>query len=174
MKDITRCGRDIFVQKSLVTNDVGIEWLTRELGDKFRVHKMRFPDDLMPVHIDASFVPLRPGLAMTNPDHLPDKESSQLWLDNDWQFIQAPEPASDIIPPFSLCSQWVSMNLLSLSPSKLVIEETEKALQNMLEDFGFDVITTPFRNVYEFGGALHCTTWDIRRNDSCVDYFPNQ
>lgn len=172
--DITRCGKDIFVQKSLVTNDAGIEWLTRELAGRFRVHKMHFPQNLYPVHIDATFVPLREGLAIINPDRLPDKESAQLWLDNDWKFIEAPQPVFDTPPPFCLCSKWLSMNMLSLSPTKVIIEENEKPLRHLLEDNGFDVIDIPFRHVYEFGGALHCTTWDIRRNDSCKDYFPNQ
>lgn len=172
--DITRCGKDIFIQKSLTTNDAGIEWLTRELGNKFRVHKMHFPDNLYPMHIDATFVPLRPGLALTNPERLPDTESAQLWLDNDWKFIVAPQPVDDIPPPFCLCSKWLAMNMLSLSPTKVIIEENEKPLRQLLEDHGFDVIDIPFRHVYEFGGALHCTTWDIRRDDSCKDYFPNQ
>lgn len=172
--DITRCGKDIFIQKSLVTNDAGIEWLTRELGEKFRVHKMCFPKNLYPVHIDATFVPLRPGLSLINPDRLPDNDSARIWLENDWKFIEAPQPVFDNPPPFCLCSKWLSMNLLSLSPNKVIIEENELPLRRLLEDNGFDVIDIPFRHVYEFGGALHCTTWDIRRSDSCKDYFPNQ
>lgn len=172
--DIIRCGKDIFIQKSLVTNDAAIEWLSRELGDKFRVHRMRFPQNLHPVHIDATFVPLRHGLCLTNPDRLPDKESAKVWLDNDWKFIVAPQPAFEEPPPFCQCSKWLSMNILSLSPTKVIVEENEKELHHLLDDNGFDVIDIPFRNVYEFGGALHCTTWDIRRNDSCKDYFPDQ
>lgn len=172
--DIIRCGKDIFVQKSLATNDSGIEWLTRELGDKVRVHTMRFPDNLYPQHIDATFLPLRPGLALTNPERQPDSESAKIWKENDWKFMVAPSPSSDIVPPFCCCSKWLAMNVLSLSESKVIVEENEKQLQNMLEDNGFDVITVPFRHVYEFGGGLHCATWDIRRDDSCRDYFPNQ
>lgn len=29
--DITRVGKDIFIQQSMTTNNMGIEWLTREL-----------------------------------------------------------------------------------------------------------------------------------------------
>jgi glycine amidinotransferase len=38
--DMARCGRDIFIQRSHVTNDAGIEWLRRHLGDKYRFHKL--------------------------------------------------------------------------------------------------------------------------------------
>ncbi|RWS25445.1 glycine amidinotransferase-like protein [Leptotrombidium deliense] len=39
---------------------------------------------------------------------------------------------------------------------------------------GFDVITCPFRTMNEYSGGNHCDTWDIRRDDECKDYFPNQ
>jgi len=56
----------------------------------------------------------------------------------------------------------------------VVIEEGELPLYNLLSEHGFDVITVPMRGVYEFGGAIHCCTWDIQREDACTDYFPNQ
>eukprot|EP00932_Pfiesteria_piscicida_P001658 SRR837773.11609.p1 GENE.SRR837773.11609~~SRR837773.11609.p1 ORF type:complete len:385 (-),score=117.68 SRR837773.11609:47-1093(-) len=28
--------------------------------------------------------------------------------------------------------------------------------------------------MYDFGGGIHCSTWDIQREDSCKDYFPEQ
>jgi len=37
-----------------------------------------------------------------------------------------------------------------------------------------DVITIPYRNFPMYGGAIHCSTWDIRRDEDLVDYFPNQ
>ena len=39
--DFTRCGRDIFVQRSHVTNYGGIEWMRRHLGDTFKVHEIK-------------------------------------------------------------------------------------------------------------------------------------
>lgn len=41
--DITRCGRDIFVQHSMTTNLRSIEWLKRELEGCVRVHTLNFP-----------------------------------------------------------------------------------------------------------------------------------
>src|SRR5262245_1126268 len=49
--DFIKCGEDIFVQKSHVTNSFGIEWLRRHLGDCFRIHELKFDDD-HPMHID--------------------------------------------------------------------------------------------------------------------------
>lgn len=55
----------------------------------------------------------------------------------------------------------------------MYVEESEVELIHILEDLGFDVIGVPLRIIHEFGGAIHCATWDIRRNDECKDYFPN-
>jgi glycine amidinotransferase len=38
--DFARCGRDLFVTKSNVTNEAGITWLRRHLGDKYRIHEI--------------------------------------------------------------------------------------------------------------------------------------
>ena len=78
--DISRVGRDLFVQVSMTTNNAGIDWLRREFEPEgMRVNTVHFPYDLHPSHIDCTFVPLRPpnglfgtqGLAMYNPDRPP-------------------------------------------------------------------------------------------------------
>merc|ERR1719272_1247938 len=87
--DITRVGKDIFVQKSMTTNDSGIKWLTSHFPD-LRVHPVHFPYDLFPSHIDCTFVPLRPpsadsgdgGLALINSERPPLDSEVKLWTQN--------------------------------------------------------------------------------------------
>lgn len=170
--DIMKFGKDIFVQLSMTTNKAGIEWLARELRPQgIRVHTLRFPSDLAPSHIDCTFVPLRPGLVLTNPDRPLDPEDAECFQKAGWRFVDAPEPNNAICPAFSQSSKWLSMNVLSISPTCVVVEEQEKDLHALLETEGFDVIKVPFRAVYEFGGGLHCSTWDISREDECQDFF---
>eukprot|EP00548_Thalassiothrix_antarctica_P013169 CAMPEP_0194169460 /NCGR_PEP_ID=MMETSP0154-20130528/4122_1 /TAXON_ID=1049557 /ORGANISM="Thalassiothrix antarctica, Strain L6-D1" /LENGTH=605 /DNA_ID=CAMNT_0038880849 /DNA_START=42 /DNA_END=1859 /DNA_ORIENTATION=- len=170
--DMTKLGQDIFVQLSMTTNKAGIEWLSRELKPQgIRVHTLRFPYDLAPSHIDCTFVPLRPGLILTNPDRPIAKKDAECFRKAGWRFIDAPEPNNAVRPAFSQSSKWLSMNVLSISPTCVVVEEQETNLQALLEKEGFDIITVPFRAVYEFGGGLHCSTWDIRREDRCEDFF---
>eukprot|EP00927_Polykrikos_kofoidii_P083085 TRINITY_DN8426_c0_g1_i2.p1 TRINITY_DN8426_c0_g1~~TRINITY_DN8426_c0_g1_i2.p1 ORF type:complete len:773 (+),score=136.81 TRINITY_DN8426_c0_g1_i2:64-2319(+) len=181
--DITRVGKDVFVQKSMTTNDAGMEWLRRELASHgIRVNVLHFPYDLTPSHIDCTFVPLRPpvglegpaGIALYNPDRPPLVCEMAMWYQNNWRVVPCPEPASDERPCFSQSSRWLSMNLLSISPECVIIEENEVALYECLTALGFDVLTVPFRDFYEFGGSLHCATWDTVREDECVDYFPDR
>jgi glycine amidinotransferase len=172
--DISRFGRDIFIQESMTSNRRGIEWLRRHLEPQgLRVHAVHFPLDYFPSHIDCTFVPLRPGLILTNPERPLREGEEALFVKNGWEFIPAPHPGytNDDMPAFCQSSMWLAMNVLSLSPSKVVVEEREMALKQLLEKLDFEVIPVPFRNVYEFGGSLHCATWDIRRAGNCEDYF---
>jgi glycine amidinotransferase len=63
--EVARCGKDLFVSKSMVTNNAGIRWLRQHFPDH-RIHKVRYRE-VMPWHIDSSLIPLRPGLIMINP-----------------------------------------------------------------------------------------------------------
>lgn len=65
------------------------------------------------------------------------------------------------------------MNVLVISEDKVIVEAQEESMAHCLEDNGFTVLPIDFRNVFEFGGSLHCSTWDIEREDSQVDLFPN-
>lgn len=173
--DITRCGKDIFVQLSMTCNRAGIEWLRRELSPHgIRVHMVRFPYDLAPSHLDCTFVPLRPGLVLTNPDRPCMEEDLKLLRKNGWRFIEAPPPVNSVRPWASQSSKWLSMNVLVIGPHTVVVEAEETSMKQLLENEGFEVISVPFRDVYEFGGGLHCATWDIERDDRMDDFFPNQ
>jgi glycine amidinotransferase len=176
--DCTRLGKDVFVQHSKTTNRFGFEWLRRHLAARgLEAHMLHFPYDIFPSHIDCTFVPLRPGLVLTNYERPVCEEEVVKFREGKWKFIDAPKPCELNFPMPDWCqsSHWLSMNILSLGPNKIVIEEEEKDLYRLLHDeLGFDVITTPFRNCYEFGGSLHCATCDIRRDDSLKDFFAEE
>jgi glycine amidinotransferase len=174
--DMTRLGRDVLVQESMTTNRAGIRWLQRHLEPRgIRVHPVHFPLDLFPSHLDCTFVPLRPGLVLTNPERPLQEGEEKFFRENDWQLVDVPQPTStnEEMPRYCQSSKWLSMNVLSISPTTVVCEEREKPLQDLLAAMDFEVLTTPFRSVFEYGGSLHCATWDVRRDGSCDDYFPN-
>merc|ERR1719245_1886942 len=97
--DILRVGKDIFLRRSVTTNDLGLEWLQRHYGQQHRVHRIQFEGAPLPIHMDASFVTLRPGLAMSNPTQ-PLSPSSQAYFEsNGWRIVRAPDPAHEGPPP---------------------------------------------------------------------------
>lgn len=173
--DMSRFGRDIMVQESMTTNRAGIRWLRQHLEPRgFRVHTVHFPLDFFPSHIDCTFVPLRPGLILTNPERPLQDGEEKMFLANDWDLVEVPQPVltNEEMPQYCQSSKWLSMNVLSISPTKVVCEENEKPLQDLLTGLGFEVFTVPFRHVFEYGGSLHCATWDVRRTGTREDYFP--
>jgi hypothetical protein len=110
---------------------------------------------------------------MENRERLLSDKDKKLWLDNGWRFITGPDPVNATLPHFSQSSKWLNMNVLVISEDKVIVEAQETAMAQALEDEGFTVIPIDFRKVFEFGGSLHCSTWDIEREDEAVDLFPS-
>ena len=171
--DIGRFGKDLFVQRSSVTNAPGMRWLRRHFPNH-RVHEVLFRE-AHPMHIDATFVPLRPGLALSNRQRIPlDPEIKKLFKKNDWEIVECAEPAHKEKAKFSFCSVWLSMNILVLDPKTICVEEQETAQMEQFDELGFEVIPVPMWDVAAFGGGLHCATADVYREGKCKDYFPKQ
>jgi len=63
--DFTRMGKDIFCQRSQVTNLFGVEWMSRTFPG-YRFHLLDFQDKNA-MHIDGTFTPLTPGKVLFNP-----------------------------------------------------------------------------------------------------------
>lgn len=164
--EFSRCGRDIFVQQSQVTNQFGIEWMRRCLGDEYRIHELKFKDQSA-MHIDATFVPLAPGKLLIHPyklDKLPDMFKS-------WDVVQVKEFALPDDHPLYMSSKGVGMNVLSIDENRVIVEKQDEPMIRLLKDWGFTPILCNFRNFNTFGGSFHCATLDIRRKGTLQSYF---
>jgi len=162
--DFVRCGRDLFVQKSHVTNDLGILWLERHLEPDYRIHRVRTVDD-HPMHIDASFMPLGPGKLLVNPERVRDVPP----MFKSWDVLRSPASFSD--EDFCLCSRWVNMNVLMLDERRMIVEAQEEPFLRAAKSWGFEPIPCPFRSFNYFGGSFHCATVDVRRRGTLQSYF---
>jgi glycine amidinotransferase len=164
--DFARMGRDLFAQRSHVTNDFGIEWLRRHLGPDYRIHILDV-DDTHPMHIDATFVPMAPGKVLVNPERI--KTLPPMF--DGWDVIPAPPPEVPAGTKLYFSSPWVAMNLLSLDEERVLVEKNEQGLARLLSEHGFKPILCPFTNFYAFGGSFHCATLDVRRRGELQSYF---
>ena len=127
------------------------------------------------MHIDATFVPLRPGLALSNrvrSSLTPQLED--LFKLNDWEIVECAEPHFEEKLPLSFCSVWLSMNILMLDEKTVCVEALETAQMEQFDQLGFNVIPVPYADVAAFGGGLHCATADVYREGTLEDYFPKQ
>lgn len=170
--DFIRCGRDIFVTRSNVTNLAGIAWLRRHLGAAYRVHEVK-TRSLQPMHIDTTIMPLGPGKMMINPHYIDRRELPAVL--KKWDLLEAPQPKVARGGVFnvsaSLCSLWLNMNILLLDERRAVVERQQTGMIEALKRWGVEPIPCSFNTFGVFGGAFHCVTLDIRRRGTLESYF---
>lgn len=164
--DFVRCGRDIFVQRSHVTNSFGIEWMRRHLGPAYQIHEVEIADP-HPMHIDATLTILAPGKLIVNKERMPKLHP----LFRGWDVLEAPTPTFTAGHPMYMSSRWITMNLLSIDEERVMVERQEEGLARKLRDWGLKPILCNFTNFYAFGGSFHCATCDVRRRGELKSYF---
>lgn len=169
--DLTRCGRDLFFQRSHTSNRFAIDWLRRHLGDEYRVHEVQFHDDRA-VHIDATFVPLCPGKFLVNPDRpMKDGPVLEMLKKSRWEMLTCPRTTYPRDAKSFRSFEWLLMNMLSLDHERIIVDKQEEPLQRALREWGFKPIPVAYRNAYKHGGSFHCSTADIRRRSKLESYF---
>jgi glycine amidinotransferase len=168
--DFVRCGRDLFVTRSNVTNAMGIEWLRRHLGETYRIHEVE-SRCRQPMHIDSSLLPLAPGKLLVNPDYIDVTKLPPIFKSWDVLVAPRPDPSNGFMSRISACSPWTSINVLMLDEKRVIVDKSQVSLIKALKDWGFEPVPCAFLNYGPFGGSFHCATLDIRRRGSLQSYF---
>ena len=121
-----------------MTNQFGIDWMKRHLGDKYNVHVVTC-NDSNPMHIDATLALLEPGLLMENPDRRC-HQTKELFVKAGWKVVDAPRPVIPDSHPLWMTSKWLSMNTLMLGPKRVAVEAGEIPTHKAFEKLGIEVI----------------------------------
>ncbi|HYD49825.1 MAG TPA: hypothetical protein VEB21_15820 [Terriglobales bacterium] len=162
-----KCGEDILFLIANTGNEAGARWLEEFLGPAYRVHRVR--DVYAFVHIDSTIVPLRPGLVLLNPQRV--NEANLPEYLRRWDKIYAPEPiALPCDPAWSPASKWIGLNLLSLSPELVAVEEHQLELMRVLARHRIDSLPVRLRHTRTMKGGPHCATLDLVRDGQLEDY----
>ena len=112
-----------------VTNNLGIEWMSRHLGERgYRVHKLSF-DDPNPMHIDGTFNIIGPGLVLSNPDR--PCHQIDMFHKAGWTVVKPPTPLIPDTHPLWMSSKWLTMNVLMLDPNRVFVEKNERTIQKV-------------------------------------------
>lgn len=164
--DFIRCGQDIFAQKSNVTNEFGIEWLRRHLGDKYRIHVFEF-DDPHAMHIDCTLTLMAPGKLLINPERV--NRVPEIF--KGWDVLHAPRSIMPRSHTLYMTSKWINMNVLMLDEKRVIVERQDEPMIAAMKKWGFKPIPCAFRNFNSFGGSFHCATLDVRRRGTFQSYF---
>ena len=170
--NVLRLGRDLIYLVSSTGNELGGRWLQAILGDQFRVHFLK--DVYYGSHIDSTFVALRPGLILCNPARVNDDTLPGIL--KQWKVIYSPPMENtnrfdaDYLSK-SIGSDWIDMNLFSVSPDVVLVDRDQTALRKLLEKEGLDVVPVKLRHAKMLGGGPHCVTLDVRRAGTLQRYF---
>lgn len=161
--NIIRADQDILYLVSNSGNLKGAELLQEKLGPNAKVHTLENVYSYM--HIDSTIAFLREGLLLANPSRIKNKYVLPKPFCN-WDVIWAPEPV-DIghYPGICNASKWINMNLFSVSPELIVLEEHQNTLRWQLEKKGIECAMLPMRHQRTLGGGFHCVTLDVERKD---------
>ncbi len=140
-------------------NKAGAKYLEELTGAK--VHILENVYSYM--HIDSTVAFLREGLMLLNPSRIKSIDQLPEYFRN-WDVIWAPEPV-DIghYPGYCHASTWVNVNLLSVSPDLVVLEEHQHNLRILLQEHGIECAMLPMRHSRTLGGCFHCVTLDLDR-----------
>lgn len=141
-------------------NKAGAKYLEEVSGAK--VHLLENVYSYM--HIDSTVAFLREGLMLLNPSRVKSVDQLPEYFRN-WDVIWAPEPV-DIshYPGYCHASTWVNVNLLSVSPDLVILEEHQHELRILLQQQGIECAMLPMRHSRTLGGCFHCVTLDLERS----------
>jgi glycine amidinotransferase len=114
-----------------------------------------------PMHIDTTVIPLAEGKVMINPDFVRREDLPACF--DDWEIREAPRPVPNPTAAPTPSSQWLSINVLVLDGTRVIVEEAQTPLIEMLSGWGFEPIPCRFAHYALFGGGFHCATLDVRR-----------
>ncbi|MEV0275696.1 glycine amidinotransferase [Streptomyces sp. NPDC050610] len=165
-----RLGRDIVANISTANHALGVDWLERHLDGRFRIHRVYGISDS---HIDSMVLALRPGTLLVRSAEIADVLPERLRA---WDLIVAPPPQSDSFPPYDdddliLTSPFIDLNVLSVSPDTVLVNEACPELVRTLERHRFTVVPVRHRHRRLFGGGFHCFTLDTVRDGGPEDYL---
>jgi len=165
-----RLGRDIVANVSTANHALACDWLERHLEGRFRIHRVHRLSDS---HIDSMVLALRPGTLLVRSPEVADKLPEPL---RKWDLIVPPEPAGDNFPRYDdndliLTGPFIDLNVLSIDPETVMVNDACPELARELERYGFTVVPVRHRHRRLFGGGFHCFTLDTVRAGSVEDYL---
>lgn len=160
--NIIKANDDLLYLVSNTGNVKGAELLQSLVGPEVKVHLLQGVYSY--VHIDSTIAFLREGLVMVNPSRVKSKDVLPEPF-RSWDVIFAPEPYdTGYYPGYNNASPWGNLNLISINPNLVVLEEHQHETRKELEKYGIESVMLPWRHGRTLAGFFHCVTLDIERD----------
>ena len=159
--NVLRANDDVLYLVSNSGNVAGANFLQGVLGNRAKVHLLQGVYSY--IHIDTTIAFLREGLMLLNPERIKSIDVLPEPFRN-WDVVWCPSPV-DIghYPGYNHASTWVNMNLFSVNPNLVVLEEHQEPTRKELERNGIECKMLPMRHGRTLSGIFHCVTLDLER-----------
>ena len=155
--NILRLNNTMLFLESASGNQEAARWLRHKFPD-VNIEVCNFYSG---VHIDSTIIPLREGLVMINAsrvnmNNLPDVFKT-------WEIIWVDDVVEQNFYQYPYASKWIALNMLVVDPCTVIVDQHQKNLINILENYNFTVIPLELRHSRTLGGGFHCVTLDLIR-----------
>lgn len=165
-----RLGRDIVANISTANHAMAVDWLERHLAGRFQIHRVYKLSDS---HIDSMLLALRPGTLLVRSKEVANFLPEEL---RKWDMIVAPLPKENNFPKYDetdlvLTSPYIDLNVFSVSPDTVLVNDACPELIHTLEQHKFTVVPVRHRHRRLFGGGFHCFTLDTVRDGGPENYL---
>jgi N-dimethylarginine dimethylaminohydrolase len=168
--NIVRIGRDLLYQVSNSGNKLGFQWLRNVLEPRrYRVHLAEHIYSF--AHLDSTVIPLRPGLVLLNASRVNASNCPEIL--RNWDKIYFDDMAAAASNPaygIAACSPYIGLNVLSVDPQTVCIDQDQLPLIRVLESYHINCIPLPMRHARTLSGGFHCATLDLIREGALEDY----
>lgn len=141
-------------------NEAGAVWLQEQVGTEFEVVPWRVVKHDI-THVDSTLLSLNKNTILVNASRV--HEDDLPGFMKDYEKIWVNDVRSRDFVGFPYSSKWIGMNVLSLDPETVIVDEIQLELIELLRSHNFNVIGLPMRQSRTLGGGFHCVTCDIER-----------
>jgi N-dimethylarginine dimethylaminohydrolase len=156
--NVIRIDNDLIFQISNSGNEKGAEWLQRMFPD-YKIHIER--DAYSGAHFDSTIIPLRKGLVLLNGIRCNQNNYPKFF--KNWEKIFFADIVSTNAEDSGISSDSIGLNLLSINPNLVIVDENQKPLIKILEQYKIESIPLSMRHARTLGGGFHCVTLDLKR-----------
>lgn len=157
--NICRLGDTWLYLESASGNRAAYKWLVKQFPE-ISIELCNF---YAGVHIDSTILPLHEGLVLLNASRIKPDRVPKVF--DDWEIIWINDCVARDFHEYPYASKWIGMNMLSIDPGTVVVDNLQKEIITILEKKNFTVIPHQLRHSRTLGGGFHCVTLDLWRDN---------
>ena len=115
------------------------------------------------VHIDSTISVLNDGLVVLNASRVNEANCPRLF--RGWRKIYVDDVVAQDFYQYPYASKWIALNMFSVNPHTVIVDQDNPKLIRTLEQHGLTVIPLKLRHSRTLGGGFHCVTLDLERSE---------